>query len=338
MSSRPRGRLARPSALRARVLALPWRRWLVANLAQGVDPAALAPVLRDHGVPEDEIDRRLRQAAAEAAFARDLLHRAERAEEVLRLRAALRPRAIERRTTPDADEFFARYWATNTPVVLTDLVRRWPAFTRWSPADLRARFGDVEIEAEIGRAGDPDPDINYVRHRRALPLAEYIDCVLAAGESDDLYLIARNHNLARPGLRPLLDDLDLPPGYFDRDHLAGGAALWFGPAGTVTRLHHDCSNILFCQVVGRKRLRLAPPDDLALLAATRGLYSTLDPESPPVDGAPIFHDLVLDPGDALFIPVGWWHHVRALDLSMSVALNAFARPQDFAWYLPGKHA
>ncbi|MCB9570386.1 MAG: cupin-like domain-containing protein, partial [Myxococcales bacterium] len=319
-----------------RVLALPWRRWLADNLARGADPAALAELLRGAGVPEREIARRTLEAGEAVALAQAARRRAERAEQVLRLHAALRGEAItiERRTTPDADEFFERYWATSTPVILSDLVPRWPAFGRWSPAHLRERYGEVEIEAELGRAGDVDPDINYLRHRQTLRLADYVDRVLAAGESDDLYLIARNHNLTRPGLRPLLDDLALPPGYFDEARIADGAALWFGPAGTLTRLHHDCSNILFCQVVGRKRLRLGAPDDLALLGATRGVYSRIDPEAAAGSGAR-FVDLTLAPGEALFLPVGWWHHVRALDLSISVALNAFARPNTFDWYKPG---
>ena len=44
---------------------------------------------------------------------------------------------------------------------------------------------------------------------------------------------------------------------------------------------------------------------------------------------------MLAPGEALFLPVGWWHHVRALDLSISVAFNHFTWPNDFDWYRPG---
>jgi hypothetical protein len=34
--------------------------------------------------------------------------------------------------------------------------------------------------------------------------------------------------------------------------------------------------------------------------------------------------------------VGWWHHVRALDVSVSVALNGFVKPNAFDWYRPGQ--
>ncbi|WP_437764939.1 cupin-like domain-containing protein [Sorangium sp. So ce281] len=45
-------------------------------------------------------------------------------------------------------------------------------------------------------------------------------------------------------------------------------------------------------------------------------------------------DVVLDPGEALFIPVGWWHHVRALDAGISLGINSFPFHNNFDWYRP----
>jgi hypothetical protein len=316
-------------------LAPAWRRWLLADLARGVEPAALAAVLRAHGVPGDEARRRLREAGEAAALVRHEAAWARRLELVLRLRRALRSPTVERRAAPTTGEFFARYWETGTPAVFTDLVPRWPGFGRWGAEDLRARFGEVEVEVETGRAGDPECDIRFREHRATMTLAAYVERVLAGGPDNDVYMIANNRNLARPGLRPLLDELWFPPGWVEPARLPGGSALWLGPAGTVTALHHDTSNILFCQVVGRKRFRLAAPAEPTLLRRARGVYSRVDPERGDEWAAVAHYDLTLGPGDALFIPAGWWHHVRALDLSVSVAVNAFTRPNAYDWYKPG---
>ncbi len=324
---------------RGRQLSPEWRRWLTENLERGADPALLRQTLSAHGVPSLEAVLRLREAAENVAIIRSHTRRAERAELVLRLAQSLRGRQIERRKTPSAEEFFNHYWATNTPVILTDMVPAWPAFRRWSPAYFREHFGDVEIEYEGGRSDDPEYDINYRAHRRFARFSEYLDRITSSDPGNDLYLIANNQNLARPGLQPLFDDLCLPPGYFDERHLASGSALWLGPAGTVTSLHHDTSNILLCQVVGRKRLRLGAPDDPVLLASARGVYSRLDPEASGSVQTPgmaaNFYDVELAAGEALFLPVGWWHHVRALDLSISVALNAFVQKNVYSWFKPG---
>ncbi|MDC0673215.1 cupin-like domain-containing protein [Nannocystis radixulma] len=315
-----------------------YRAWVAENLLRGADEAAIRAVLVERAVPAAAIDEALVRArgSAELAGARAAILGLQREALVGRLRRSLRATApaIERRTAPSPGEFVARYWATGTPVILTDVVSRWPAFSRWSPADLRDRFGAAEIEMSIGRAADDDPDVRFKEHCRATTLGEYIDRVLAAGETNDVYLIANNRNLARPQLHGLLADIALPPGYFDETRSARCGALWFGPAGTVTSLHHDTSNILFFQVVGRKRFRLYPPDEPRLLAAARGVYSTLDPERHELAGA-FGLDEVLLPGEALFLPVGWWHHVRALDLSISVAFNNFVWPNEFEWYKPG---
>lgn len=319
-----------------------YRAWVAENLLNGARPEVVQAALEERGVPAAIAEEAVLRVgrSPELAGARRSLGALQRGELAGRLRRTLRrlgPRTIERRSLPEADEFVARYYATGTPVIFTDLVPRWPAFSgaRWSPESFKARFGAVEIEMSIGRAADPDPDVRFREHCRTTTLADYVDRVLAAGETNDLYLIANNRNLGRPGLAGLLADIALPPGWFGPRAAASGA-LWFGPAGTVTSLHHDTSNILFCQVVGRKRFRLYPPDEPALLAEARGVYSHLDPEAPGEALADAFgFDEVLAPGEALFLPVGWWHHVRALDVSIGAAFNGFVWEQGFEWYKPG---
>jgi hypothetical protein len=321
--------------LPAAVVADSWQRWVADNLLRGVEPAALVQGLVDGGVPRGLARRTVIAIASSPglAVARERDRRARRSSQVARLRATVaEPFVLERRPAPAAHELFERYWAGSTPAIFTDIVPRW--HERWTPEGLRERFGDVMVEACLGRQVDPRPDVNWRELRAELRLREYIDRVLAAGQTNDLYLIANNRNTARGELRALWNDVVLPPGWFDEPRLPQGSALWLGPAGTITPLHHDTSNILFCQVHGRKRIVLAPPWAEALLDTAEGVYNRRGPESLASEGIPS-HDVVMEPGEALFIPAGWWHDVRALDVSVSLAINAFARTNGFGWYAPG---
>lgn len=306
------------------------------NLLRGADLDDLVAGLMEGGVPRSLARATVAtlQRSPALAIARQQQIRAQRRAQVLRLRHAVGNPSlvVERTTAPDASTFFARYWEPSVPAVFSDVVTRWRR--PWTPQALRERFGDVVIEACTGREGDPRPDAHWQQHRVRLPLAEYIDRMGAVDRGNDLYLIANNRNTARPQLRSLWDDVVLPAGWFDEPRLPVGSALWLGPAGTVTPLHHDTSNILFCQVHGRKHIVLAPPWTEALLDSADGVYNLRDGSSLASDGIECT-ELDVQPGEALFIPAGWWHDVRALDASVSLAINAFARDNAFGWYGPG---
>ena len=109
--------------------------------------------------------------------------------------------------------------------------------------------------------------------------------------------------------------------------------LWIGNAATV-HTHHDMNDNIACAVAGRRRVILFPPDQ------TRNLYIgpfERTPAGPPVSMVSVVEpDLErhprfveawaaaevadLEPGDALFIPYMWWHHVQSLD-RFSVLVN-----------------
>lgn len=311
-----------------------WQRWVADNLLRGAEPSDLVSALEQAEVPGLLARRTVASIARSPGLAvarAQRVHR-DRREQVLRLRGEVGPSplTVERTEAPDAETFFARYWQTSTPAVFTDVVTRWRE--RWTPHSLRERFGEVEIEACTGREGDPRPDAHWQEHREAMTLAEYVERMLAARPGNDLYLIANNRNTARPELRALWDDVVLPAGWFDEPRLPYGSALWLGPAGTTTPLHHDTSNILFCQVHGRKRIVLAPPWVPALLDSADGVYNLREADDLARQDAIA---LTVEAGEALFIPAGWWHDVRALDASVSLAINAFARPNRYEWYTPG---
>ncbi|KAL4422327.1 hypothetical protein ABPG75_008524 [Micractinium tetrahymenae] len=103
---------------------------------------------------------------------------------------------------------------------------------------------------------------------------------------------------------------------------------WFGPAGTVTPLHTDPHPNLLCQAVGRKYVRLYPPSATpAMYPHAEGMHTNsgrVDVDSPdlqrfPLFGETAFQDCVLEAGQMLFIPAGWWHYVKSTTVSFSVS-------------------
>jgi len=109
---------------------------------------------------------------------------------------------------------------------------------------------------------------------------------------------------------------------------------WVGPAGTVSPLHVDPRENVFCQVVGSKYVRLYAPEESKSLYPYEGGFLTntsqitqdispgndqVDEERFPKFGGAPYVEAVVSPGDCLFIPRGWWHFVKSLEPSFSVS-------------------
>ena len=101
--------------------------------------------------------------------------------------------------------------------------------------------------------------------------------------------------------------------------------IWIGNAVTVTT-HFDASDNIACVVGGRRRFTLFPPEQLANLYVGPLEFTPAGPpvsmvslEAPDFARYPRFREALavaqaaeLEPGDALYIPYMWWHHVQSL--------------------------
>lgn len=132
------------------------------------------------------------------------------------------------------------------------------------------------------------------------------------------------------------------PGFRDQNDLDFGdieplASVWIG---TPTRIaaHNDLPRNLACVAAGRRRFTLFPPDQtpnlyvgpIEVTPAGRPI-SLVDFKKPDLDAYPRFVEAMkvaqvaeLEPGDAVFIPSMWWHHVEALD-RFNILLNYWWR-------------
>jgi hypothetical protein len=318
---------------------LAWQRWQAENLILEVPEAAIVDVMAAHGFGPEEVRAQLRSAVADpyVAAGRWLAHRLKKLESILEVTDSLRRLAsgsdsVQHRSGLSREEFLLEFYSQNRPVVIEDVASDWPAIAAWTPEALRSKLGDTPVQIMAGREEDPRYEFNLDAHRPDLPFSEYVDLVRAKPASNDMYMVANNHLFEGPAGEPLWEDIRLDTRYLSPVRAPQQTFFWFGPSGTITPLH----------VIGRKRFTMISPMMTHRLGNDEGVFTDLDPTKPDLDRFPRYEgvarlEVEVGPGDALFIPVGWWHRVESLDVSVSVTFASFVFPNTYSWFEPSIH-
>jgi ribosomal protein L16 Arg81 hydroxylase len=334
------------NSTRAKPINFGWRRWAAACLMDGTPVDDLVGVMKENGFDEGKSRALCEKLLDDPTLAagRWAAQRLHKLESVLTMRQQMRDLSpvggeVERRAGVSSQEFLDEYYSANLPVVLTDVCDRWPARKRWTPEYLLGVLGDEKIEVMADRESDPQYEINSNSHKKTMRFSKYIRHMLDAETSNDLYVVANNHLLESQAAAPLWKDFRLERRYLKPFKDRQQAFLWYGPAGTVTPLHHDTLNVLFTQIVGEKQITLISPLETHCVYNDMAVYSKVDPLSPDLDRYPMFasvrrFDVPVGSGDALFIPAGWWHHVRSLSRSASVSFTNFRWNNAITWQNP----
>lgn len=265
---------------------------------------------------------------------------------------------IERAHGLTPEVFHQRYLVgPGKPVILTDAIGSWPALTRWSFDLFKTRYGSDKVAPKIflgAKRLKPmtlSDYLDYLDAPEVMPAGLWLDdktlfpCRPPESSTPPLYL-AWNVFGRHP---ELLEDIELSPKFvedwfpllpeelrtaMDNATKYFAAGLMIGPKDAQLGLHYDFldTHAYLAQVVGRKRCTLFSPED------STALYNgKVNPDAPDFDKFPLFRNATaykctLEPGELLFMPHRWWHHVFGLEKSITVNYNFFNRV-NFRGYL-----
>lgn len=214
-----------------------------------------------------------------------------------------------------------RHIALGTPVLITDLMAASPALHSWTPAHLSERYGDKIVRVYDASFGDPGK--NYMDSIDLMSFREFLHETLGEGRDLRMFL----YNIGRQ-IPELLDDVEFPDVglRFSRRFVY----TFFGCKGATTPLHYDIDmgHVLHTAIHGRRRIRLFDPSQSRVLYRhpfTVRSYVNLD--QPDFQAHPALacirgHQIILEPGQTLFLPSGYWHEFHYLDAGFGLSLRA----------------
>jgi hypothetical protein len=247
-------------------------------------------------------------------------------------------------------EFRERHLNSRIPVVVRDMAKEWPAYARWNWNYFKSILGHLYVGIYDNKKDDSVYTSNHTPDEFTT-IGRYIDMIRSAPVGWRIFLFNINQHAPK-----LLKDFTWP------EHLMEGfkkdtPLLFAGGQGSITHMHFDMDfrHILHTQFLGKKRILLFPyeeqfklyrkPFEASSLVNFSNYYD-VDNSKINWDKFPALkyakgYEVILEHGDTLYIPAGYWHHVEYIENGIGLSLrssNSVSEKLKGSWNIYGLQA
>jgi hypothetical protein len=222
----------------------------------------------------------------------------------------------------DPHVFQEKYLKTETPVLLRGLWNQYPAQKKWTVQYFKDQLGNIEV----GVHGEGKADRAMKKPDRLMKFGDYLE-LMASNEPSNLKLFLFDIFKYKKELK---HDFGYPP--LTSLYLKRFPFMFFGCKDTVVRLHQDIdwSNVFLTQLYGRKSVVLFSPRYSKLLYRFPfNVHSAVNIDKPDYHTFPGLRYVqgmrcIMEPGDTLFMPSGYWHYIKYLEGGFAINQRALS--------------
>jgi hypothetical protein len=243
-----------------------------------------------------------------------------------------------------------RQWSTvfaaGKPIVFRSLLSRWAAIQKWSPKYLSTKWTPIRVHTA---------DTNTVRMFSTVqPFGRVPDLTWNASYEETIvpgtvfFNATPQQTTQRHPWMYFFSPVEQLPHVlhsdFQRLEQLGtsidSAGFWSGAPTVSSPLHYDAAHNVYCQIFGHKRFILFPPNASNVLYVHSRLHpstrsSFIDVRNVDAFRFPLFEhamkngslspmEVVLGPGDVLYIPPYYWHRASVVGSTMSMSLAVYS--------------
>ena len=228
----------------------------------------------------------------------------------------------------DPQRFQNEFYGPQKPVVLKNLAKEWPAYKKWNWNYFKELVGEKRVALYNNVKSDAYTPINTADDYKTF--GEYIDMISRGPAGWRIFLFNIFDHAPQ-----LVKDFSWPEQLM-KGFVKKYPMLFVGGATSITHMHFDIdlSNILHTQCAGRKRVLLFPfeeqhklyrkPFEVLSLADFSNYYQDgrINYQDFPALKLAKGYEVILEHGDTLFMPAGYWHHMEYLDSGFAMSLRA----------------
>ena len=224
------------------------------------------------------------------------------------------------------ESFLREYYRPQKPVIIERAIEHWPAYTKWNLDYMREVAGSKEVPLYDDRPVDHKDGFNEPHAR--MKMADYIDLLRREPTRYRIFL----WNILKE-VPELQGDFEYPD--FGLRLMKGLPMLFFGGRDSYTFMHYDIdlANIFHFHFEGEKEVILfSQSENQFLYKVPHSLiaHEGIDFSAPDLNAWPALrhaegYKAQLSHGEVLYMPEGYWHHMRYLTPGFSMSLRAIAR-------------